>query len=679
MFVPDDGRLGEALSGSVYRKMYDELVDDPSKQLLCPLICYTDATQIDTLSRFSIEPFLFTIAILSQPTRCKASAWRPFGYVQHIRSNLRSNNSILSGAAKARNYHAQLSAMLESLKKVQTGEDLRLKNVDIYLFGKCVQVELLCPILFIASDTPAADKLCGHYSSYGEGVQRVTCSCNVPFDKLDDPNFPCHPVTWHDMNRIITKGTDEELAAVSQHKCVNVFTDMVIGDSDYKIYGALPTDTMHALRQRTMAYAMQFIFDCMTAKQKYKLDELAQSFHRRHRQTSRKLFPQTDFSNGVCNLSNMTAAERCGQVFLLVCLCQFYDGWMILDQALDSTKLGDVLEVLEALCCFDAWTRMDKFWHISQQEHYAKNAKESLAKMLTMVRDCLPREKGNGWKLPTFHNLMHIVSDMCKYGKPKEANTEVGEKNHKVFAKSIGRRCRKQHQTFAKQVAGRLADAFIIDKVSSAMQLNEDFVDDESDVLEKSDVEEIQENAKGTHFTILHDGNKVEAKWQSATENHLLISDENVLHYVFAHFKTEQISSVHCCTEYVYNHLFIRCHPCYKGEGPWFDWVTVHFDESSVNGVLYPNDKYPCKVLAIMPKQYNSFVEETSILVQSALGRTQNDSALFTEWELMEGYIVVPIDSIHESVFVLELGNNKIAVALPYSEWPSCFTDSMYT
>ena len=119
--------------------------------------------------------------------------------------------------------------------------------MDIYLFGKCVQVELLCPILLIASDTPAANKLCGHYSSYSEGVQHVTCSCNVPFDKLDDPNFPCHPVTWHDMNLIITNGTDEELAAVSQHKCVNVFTNIVIGDPDYKIYGALPTDTMHAL------------------------------------------------------------------------------------------------------------------------------------------------------------------------------------------------------------------------------------------------------------------------------------------------------------------------------------------------------------------------------------------------------------------------------------------------
>jgi hypothetical protein len=60
---------------------------------------------------------------------------------------------------------------------------------------------------------------------------------------------------------------------------------------------------------------------------------------------------------------------------------------------------------------------------------------------------------------------------MCKYGKPKESNTEVGEKNHKVFAKQIGRRCRKQHKTFANQVAVRLSDSFVIDKLASSMKL----------------------------------------------------------------------------------------------------------------------------------------------------------------------------------------------------------------
>jgi hypothetical protein len=244
-----------------------------------------------------------------------------------------------------------------------------------------------------------------------------------------------------------------------------------------------------------MASAMQLIFDFMTAKQKYKLDELAQTFHILHHQSPCKFFPQTDFINGVCNLSNMTAAEQCGQVFLLVCLSQFDEGWHILNQALltkgHNTNLGEVLEALEAICCFDAWTRMDKFWDISQKEHYAKNAKESLAQMLTMVQDCLPHENGNGWKLPTFHNLMHIVSDMCKYGKPKEANTEVGEKNHNIFAKSIGQHCRKQHKTFA-------------------MQLLDDSDINELDVLEESNTEDNHESVKGMHFTIYHDGKKVE-------------------------------------------------------------------------------------------------------------------------------------------------------------------------
>ena len=66
---------------------------------------------------------------------------------------------------------------------------------------------------------------------------------------------------------------------------------------------------------------------------------------------------------------------------------------------------------------------------------------------------------------------MHIVSDMCKYGNPKESKTEVGEKNHKVFAKHIGHHCHKQHVTFAKQVSSHLSEAFILNKVGTTMGL----------------------------------------------------------------------------------------------------------------------------------------------------------------------------------------------------------------
>jgi hypothetical protein len=147
--------------------------------------------------------------------------------------------------------------MLKSLQHVQSGEDTRLQNVEIYLFGKVVQVELLCPILFIASDTPAADKLCGHYSSYNHGVKRVTCACNVPFSELDNPKYECSPVTWEAMNDIVMNGTDEAHASISQHKCVNAFGNIHIGDPKFKIFGSLPTDPMHAVEGSVMEKVLQ--------------------------------------------------------------------------------------------------------------------------------------------------------------------------------------------------------------------------------------------------------------------------------------------------------------------------------------------------------------------------------------------------------------------------------------
>jgi hypothetical protein len=122
------------------------------------------------------------------------------------------------------------------------------------------------------------------------------------------------------MYTIATSGTEQERTAVLQHYCYNVFANIEIGDPMYKIFGSLPTDLMHSVWKGIMSQAMALIFDCMTPAQKHKLDQLAQTFHKTHCQSARKDFPQTNFSNGVTNLANMTASEECGLVFLLICL-----------------------------------------------------------------------------------------------------------------------------------------------------------------------------------------------------------------------------------------------------------------------------------------------------------------------------------------------------------------------
>jgi hypothetical protein len=195
-----------------------------------------------------------------------------------------------------------------------------------------------------------------------------------------------------------------------------------------------------------------------------------------------------------------------------------------------------------------------------------------------------------------------------------------------------------------------------------------------------------QESTMGaTHYTLhLNGNNKIEVTWHSATEKHLLTCAMDVATCIWNHYVSadSNITTINCCTEYMYknihNRLVMRCHPSYQGEGPWFDWVNVHLEAHILNGKVFPEGRYPCKVMAIVPKQQNAFIEETSIVVQRAQARTENDSVLFVEWELMEGYHIVAPNSIVENLFLLELDSNKIAVALPYSEWPSCFTDTSY-
>jgi hypothetical protein len=212
------------------------------------------------------------------------------------------------------------------------------------------------------------------------------------------------------------------------------------------------------------------------------------------------------------------------------------------------------------------------------------------------------------------------------------------------------------------------------------MQLlvEDDAIDDA--IVPNIDETSKQESVKGaTHYTLCLNGNKIDISWQSVMEKHLLTLDADVATYVILHYmSTDNESTIYGCTELMYNQQLMHCYPSSQGEGPWFDWVSVHFEACTFNGKHFPEDNYPCKVMAIVPKGHNAFLEETVIVVQSAQSCTFTDSVLFVQWELMNGYHVVALSSVVVSLFVLELGNNKISVALPYSEWASCFTDTSY-
>ena len=111
--------------------------------------------------------------------------------------------------------------------------------------------------------------------------------------------------------------------------------------------------------------------DNVPDSQKDAFDKLAKAFYKKHRQTIHKFYPATDFSSGVTNLSKISHKERNGLIFLFVILLNYDKGWDILDRSLKkkiTTDLKKVLNLFEAMLCFDAWLHLPAFWSQENEE-----------------------------------------------------------------------------------------------------------------------------------------------------------------------------------------------------------------------------------------------------------------------------------------------------------------------
>jgi hypothetical protein len=169
------------------------------------------------------------------------------------------------------------------------------------------------------------------------------------------------------------------------------------------IFGATPVETMHAFRKGVIEVVTFLVLNNIPKRQKAALDRLAVRFHKSHRQSYRKAYPATDFSNGITNLTKISAAERLGLVFLFVILAQYDAGWVILNTALkDNTnqELPEIVNMFECLLCFDAWLNRPTFWQLDDSSTEKAGYQASILKRMQMCKSYVPTVKATAWKFP---------------------------------------------------------------------------------------------------------------------------------------------------------------------------------------------------------------------------------------------------------------------------------------
>ena len=144
---------------------------------------------------------------------------------------------------------------------------------------------------FVIGDALSGDQLCGRYKNYSDKVQHLSCYCDIPFSEPDNLNCQCQYLRMTEIQEkcqwsmifykllpsnkelTIMEMVKEEdivndimvdLQQLSTQLHQSVFCNIWFGGNPNGIYGATPTDLMHAFLHGIIPYVVKLILDPFT-------------------------------------------------------------------------------------------------------------------------------------------------------------------------------------------------------------------------------------------------------------------------------------------------------------------------------------------------------------------------------------------------------------------------------
>jgi hypothetical protein len=237
----------------------------------------------------------------------------------------------------------------------------------------------------------------------------------------------------------------------------------------------------------------------------------------------------------------------------------------------------DILQVFEAMLCFDKWLRKDTYWADHNAEVTKAIVSCLIAKLLHLSKKYIPTLKITAWNFPKFHKLMHIVDDMSQFGAPQNFCAQRPESLLIVAAKQQDRRAQKRHEgvVYELQAAQRLCYSLMVNTVHDRIQNGNPAPPPKKQFDPFLNQYCIHESTEGSTTGILtREAAAVNnimpiyhIKWDTKTDVSTFQMDNKILHYLYNNFGPV----AHFCTEYKRDINTFRCHPNYGSAGPIYD------------------------------------------------------------------------------------------------------------
>ena len=619
----DEDRYGDVHHCKWWDDTIDMLINDPTKEILVPLILYLDALVVDAYGNLSLEPVTFTLGIFKRFLRHQARAWRTLGFIEDLDSLFGANH--ISPLMKANDYHAILSIILSDLKEIQKAGGI---DWEFEIEGKKYKRRLKIPIMFIIGDCKGHDVLCGRQASHQ--AHHLCRDCNCTQESGDDPFVQC---TFHKQSEI-EKLSESECKAISFRKLtLNAFFDACFGANPYGINIATPPEALHAILLGICIRLVESLISELPKKAQEELDQLVGRIAMKfHRQSDREMPDLKPFKSGLSNTSRLTAKQKYARVFIIYLALKHNSIAKYITTtkfALGDTKKGHkcqfpqskyqkTIKIFEEVLLFYRWVvKADHKKSDFEHGPYSRAALR-LRQFAKDYKSAAPRHTGLKLKIPKFHQILHWWFYIALFGSAMNFDSGRTESMAGENAKDHGKNTQKRSKNFNEQTAHRLHEKTIFDEARylAGVDVSDEVPVDETELTELELLtREIRENPnpktdgnferRGSTFKFFIDygdrDNQDPVEFSAEPTGHEVVwktstgSTGNFLNEIMSTIARKiglinrannrsVITSIEGFTDLLIpvdesspdgsKHLY-RAHPGYYDGQPWHDWANI--------------------------------------------------------------------------------------------------------
>ena len=297
------------------------------------------------------------------------------------------------------------------------------------------------------------------------------------------------------------------------------------------------------------------------------------------------------------------------------------------------TMANCYLHLFEMMMCYEQWAKKPEYWVLDDEEGIDL-ARSAIVKFLDSVKEIADRTEGYQWKITKFHEQLHVIWYMNRFGSPRNFDAGMGEKNHKVLAKWPAATAQKRYMTFDKQSMERLHELYILNCAREEFMAGgylpsgflglDDEGDDEPGDLVVVDNED-QESSGGSNFILRMRDGSLSLYWPRMEKYLPNVLPELLEDLLGRYFICQGVNSYEpkyenftIQSDYIKvsrdERTVYRAHPCYR-EKAWFDWVTISWRLGNARKMSPP---IPAKVMLLVSYMQENQHQHEAIIWSAA-------------------------------------------------------------